>query len=408
MLFCMKCFSAQSKMKSSKIVKVVAFSGQIFWFTLMFTAFKFLSQTCVDALPGMGSSKKCPPGMVDFSRPVLSAFMMISSMSLALIYYFGYLKSQPGVHPVTKKQLIYTILPSFLDLICASTLMAGTMKIPMSLVLTLKGVRVLFSAILVIFVFNRKQRMYNWAGVAIALTGVGLAVLSAILNDGPSSNMTNTIVGIGLIMASEFFRSLMVVSQEYLIKVIGCDSSFMVGLQGIYGGVLMVGFLLVAWLLIPGSDLGGSMENLYATFRLASQSPAIITVLCILPIFVVLGFISSGLVTKTMGAVMNAMCTLLMTAAVWLIEIMIHAIDPSRGNKWAPYSYLQLIGFLLVVVALLVYDGTYLRLPGFEYATESKLEIEADTEIKNLQSEGDIGSVEEDETMTCEEPVIKA
>jgi hypothetical protein len=380
----------------------------------MFTAFKFLSQTCVTALPGMEPNpKKCPAGEVDFSRPVLSAFMMVSSMSLALIYYFGFLKGKPGVHPVTKKQLIYTVLPSFLDLICASTLMAGSMKIPMSLVLTLKGVRVLFSAILVILVFKRKQRMYNWAGVGIALTGVGLAVLSAILNNNvdPTAAATKstgaTIMGIGLILGSEFFRSLMVVSQEYLIKVVGCDPSFMIGLQGIYGGILMVGFLVVSWLWIPGNDLDGSFENLKATFLLAGESTPIIIVLCILPIFVVLGFISSALVTKHLSSVHNAMATVLMTAFVWLIEILIHyAIDRHRGNAWGPYSYLQLIGFAFVVVALLVYDGQYIKLPGFEYTTESKLDVEARVEIQNLKSEGDIGSVD-CATVASNEPVVK-
>ena len=369
----------------------------------MFTAFKFLSQTCLPALPGMDQSKKCPEGEVDFSRPVLSAFMMVSSMSLALIFYFGYLRGKPGVHSVTRKQLIYTLLPSFLDLICASTLMAGSMKIPMSLVLTLKGIRVLFSAILVIIVFKRKQRMYNWAGVAIALLGVGLAVLSAILNDGAGSAST-TILGIGLILLSEFFRSLMVVSQEYLIKVIGCDPSFMIGLQGIYGGILMVGFMILSWLAIPGSDLGGSFENMEVTFKLASQSPTIITVLCVLPIFVVLGFISSAMVTKHLSSVHNAMATVMMTATVWLIEIFIHyAVDPRRGNKWGQYSALQLVGFSFVVVALLVYDGTYIKLPGFDYTTESKLEVEARQEIKALQSADDIQSVEDEITVSSRE-----
>ena len=391
-------------MASSDRIKMMVFGGQIFWFTMMFTGFKFLSQTCVPALPGMSESKKCPEGEVDFSRPVLSAFIMISSMSLALIFYFGYLKGRPGTHRVTRKQLTFTLLPSFLDLICASTLMVGSMKIPMSLVLTLKGIRVLFSAILVIIVFKRTQRMYNWAGVAIALTGVGLAVLSAILNDKESASTAtsgkDTILGIGMILLSEFVRSLMVVSQEYLIKVIGCDPSFMIGLQGIYGGVLMVGFMVLSWLALPGSDLGNSFENMEATFKLAGQSPTIITVLCILPVFVVFGFICSAMVTKHLSSVHNAMATVMMTATVWLIELFIHyAVTASRGNKWGPYSALQLVGFCLVVVALLVYDGTYIKLPGFSYTTDSKLDLEAKEEIRALQSAEDVVSVEEEQVV---------
>ena len=390
-------------MASSRLVTGLVFAGQIFWFTLMFTMFKFLAQTCVPALPGMEPNPKCPvSGDVKFERPVLNALMMVGSMSLALIYFFGWLNGKPDVHPVTRKSLMYILLPSCLDAICCALLMAGSMLIPMSLVLTLKGIRVLFSSILVIIVFKRKQRGYNWAGVAIAMLGVGLAALSAVLNHNAapaakSEPALTTVLGIGLVLLSELFRAIMVVTQEYLIKVVKCDPSFMIGLQGVYGGILVFVLMVVAWLAVPGKDLGGSFENLPATFQLASESVAIIVVLCILPIPVVLGFVCSALVTKRLSSVHNAMATVLMTATVWLLEIFMHyVVDKHRGNAWGPYSVIQLVGFGFVVVALLVYDGTYIRLPRFfDYPTESRLELEARVEVKALESTDDLDHSDE-------------
>lgn len=364
-----------------RILTGLVFGGQIVWFSLMFTLLKVISQTCVPALEGMTASKKCgADNEVKFERPVLNALMMVGSMSLALIYFFGFLNGKKGVEPVSKRSLIFVLLPACLDTVTCALLMAGSMFIPISLTLTLKGIRILFSSVLVILIFKRKQKNYNWAGVGIAMLGVGLAALSAVLNNNASSNASAssnstsmTIVGIGLVLASECFRSLMVVTQEYLIKIVKCDPSFMIGIQGVYGGILVVALMVVAWLAIPGSDMDDSFENLQTTFKLAAESPLITAILCVLPLFVVLGFVCSAMVTKYLSSVHNAMASVMMTALVWLIELFIHyVIDKHYGNPWGPFSVLQLVGFGFVILALLVYDGTFVKLTWFfEYPTTS-------------------------------------
>jgi hypothetical protein len=386
-------------MINQRLLTASVFSGQILWFSLMFTMLKLVSQTCVPAMEGMEGAGKggCPAGEVKFARPVLNAFMMIASMSLALVYFYGFVNGKEGVHAPSRKSFIYILLPSALDTVTCALLMAGSMYIPMSLTLTLKGIRVLFSSILVILIFGRKQRGYNWAGVGIAMTGVGLAALSAVLNNSAdptvhSSATGMTIVGICLVLASEFFRALMVVTQEYLIKVVKTDPSFMIGLQGIYGGILVILLMIVAWLVIPGKDVDNSFENMKVTFQLAGESPVIIALLSVLPIVTVLGFVCSAMVTKLLSSVHNAMASVLMTALVWLIEIFIHyCIDSHYGNKWGPYSALQLVGFSFVVLALLIYDGTFLRFPKlFDYPTDSRLVIETKEEVVELESKDDL------------------
>lgn len=397
-------FFPQNNMQRNLLVGLV-FGGQILFFSLMFTLLKVMSQTCVPALAGMtvgggSSGKKCPvENDIKFERPVLNALMMVGSMSLALIYFFGFLKGKKNVEPVSRKSLVFIVLPACLDTVTCALLMAGSMFIPISLTLTLKGIRILFSSILVILIFNRKQKNYNWAGVAIAMLGVSMAALSAVLNNNAAgsaagSDTSTTMLGIGLVVASEFFRSLMVVTQEYLIKVIKCDPSFMIGLQGVYGGILVVLLMILAWLAIPGKDVGNSFENLQSTFQLASQSSLIITILAILPLIVVLGFVCSAMVTKLLSSVHNAMASVTMTALAWLMELFIYyVVDKNYGNLWGPYSALQLVGFTLVVLALLVYDGTFIKLTWIlEYppqAVASK-EEEEEEEVKVVEFENDI------------------
>ena len=146
-----------------RLLTGMVFAGQIVWFSLMFTVLKIVSQTCVPALEGMTASDKCQgQNEVKFERPVLNALMMVGSMSLALIYFFAFLNGKKNVEPVSKKSLLFIALPACLDTVTCALLMAGSMFIPMSLTLTLKGIRILFSSILVILIFNRKQKNYNW------------------------------------------------------------------------------------------------------------------------------------------------------------------------------------------------------------------------------------------------------
>jgi hypothetical protein len=81
-----------------------------------------------------------------------------------------------------------------------------------------------------------------------------------------------------------------------------------------------------------------------------------------------------------------------MTALVWLIELFTHyVIDHKLGNEWGPYSALQLVGFGFVVFALLVYDGSILRLPRlFTYPVEGKQNFEEEVSVVEEKTQTDL------------------
>jgi len=126
----------------------------------------------------------------------------------------------------------------------------------------------------------------------------------------------------------------------------------------------MITGLLMAWMVIPGKDMGSSLESLEGTFRMISDSSAVIGIMATLPVIIAAHFMCSVMVTNLLSSVHNAMASVLMTALVWAIELLVHyTINPSLGNKWGPCSVLQLVGFGLVTFALCVYDGKLVRLP---------------------------------------------
>ena len=358
----------------------IFFGGKLLFGCVMFSLIKIMSQTCVPSVDGSTAKEGCQAGYVKFERPVFSAFVMVGSMSIALLFYLAFRHNKPGVPKVTRKMFVYVMLPALLDAICVSILMAGSLYISMSLTMTLKGMRIVYSTFLVIVIFKRKQMSYNWFGVGVAMVGVTLAALSAVLNKPDIG--ASSLIGVGLVLLSEFIRSLMVVIEEYLMKRCHCDPLFLIGLQGFWGMCILAVGLILSWLAIPGKD-GNTWENLETTLTLASESTTVITILGLLPMLIASHFMCSVMVTKILSSVHNAMASVLMTALVWLIELVTHhAINPSFGNAWGPYSGLQLLGFGLVVVALLVYDGSIIRIPRlFTYPPADVVEVKSCEEV---------------------------
>lgn len=341
--------------------EAIFFSGKLLLGCVMFSLVKILSQQCVKAMTPSHPALECPEGYVKFERPVFNSFLFVSSMSLALIYYYIFCHNKPGASRPSRKLFLYILVPALLDAICISILMVGALYIPMSLIMTLKGMRIVYSTFLVIVIFKRKQYSWNILGVIISMTGVGLAVLSAILN-APHLK-SDCLVGVGLVLLSEFVKSLMVVVEEYLMKKRNCDPFFMLGVQGCWGMALLIGGLLLAWLAVPGKD-ADSLESLETTFRMIGDSSAVIGIISVLPIFIATHFMCSVMVTKLLSSVHNAMASVLMTALVWTVELFVHyAIDSHLGNRWGEYSAIQVVGFGFVTLGLLVYDGTMVRLP---------------------------------------------
>jgi len=229
--------------------------------------------------------------------------------------------------------------------------------------------------------------------------GVFLAAISAVLNS-PHMGLS-CLIGIGLIILSEFVKSLMVISEEYLMKKIHCDPFFMLGLQGVYSSIILGFGLVLSWFVIPGNDMGKSWESLSNTVQLASESTTIIVILSIIPIFIAGHFMCSVEVTHLLSAVHNAIAAVLMTAVIWLLELFIHyVIDSHYGYAWGRYSAIQLVGFGFVVVAMLVYDGSILRLPAlFKYeAVDVDSQIDPDPKISDDLPNTEIYPVELDTT----------
>lgn len=331
--------------------------------TLYYLGLEIMKETCVPK-PGAKAEKNCLVDEARWSRPFFMGMLLFFGMSFTLVPFFMLRNGKPGVTPLTKQVWLNMLVPTLLEFVGQVMFMMGMLYIPMSLSLTLKGARVVFSAFLLVMFLKRKLFAFHWFAVGVTIIGLGVASISSIMNpSGGAKTSAETMTGIALILGGEFIRSLRTVIEEKLMKKLRYDAMLVVGLQGILALILSIPALFVADVIPKGT---GVLEELSLTLTQFSSSPIIYGIAITFPLTVSGLFISGAYVTKLMSAVHNALTTILTNGIVWILTIIIHFIDVNRGVKLEVMSLVQLLGFLMVLGASLVYDAI-IRLPKFTY-----------------------------------------
>jgi drug/metabolite transporter (DMT)-like permease len=336
-------------------------------------------------------------GRHKFNKPWYFTLLMFFGMSLATIVYGAGVLLQKRrmrnalgeevtqVHPTTSRLKTYLIIaiPACCDVVASGMINTGLLYIKASAWQILRGSTIIFSSILHRFVLKRTYHPYMWAAVCIvtlSLIVVGLATVfsSGFAVDGASEG--KVVLAIVLTIASQFIRACQIVLEDYLLH----DQSFapilIVGVKGLWGTLLTIGIVIPAaqWLFTSGEEGNGIREDTGDTLKLLSGDSVLI-VLSVLYGFFILGLnIFSMLVTSITNAVMRTISESLRTACIWVAQlILFYAIEnseyghhhPTLGESWSVWSWLQLVGFGLLVTGMLAYNET-IRLIWFEYKDE--------------------------------------
>ena len=364
---------------------------------------EIMKETTVDTVKG----KK-----VRWNRPFFGTLLLFSSMSLTLIPYLIFRHNKPGATKVNKYTFINMIIPSVLEFVGQTMFMIGMLYIPMSLSLTLKGARVVFSALLLVTFLKRKLFAFHWTAVVATVIGLAIATIPSLVNPkGETKTVTGSLIGICLVLGGEFIRSMRTVVEEKLMKKLKYDPLLVVGLQGLYAFVLTIPTLCVVNV-ITGPK-GGPLEEWSVTSAQFTGSALIFGLAMTFPITVPGLFISGAYVTKLMSAVHNALTTILTNAIVWILTIIIYYIDNTRSSPLEWWSLLQLCGFSIVLVASLMYDSILRFTRIFTYPLDRAQASGAGTSEKSvlgISSHDNISmsTADEKEASIEEGPVITA
>lgn len=159
-----------------------------------------------------------------------------------------------------------------------------------------------------------------------------------------------------MLLIAQIFSGGQVVSEELLLKGRNVPKSQLVGYEGVWGTVILGAFMLPVMQYLPGSD-AGSFENSVDTFEMLKNSTdlqwavAAYTFSCMTYNLCAVG------VTGELSAVHRTMFMALRTLVVWVADLIIHSVDPLNplGEAWCVYSWLELLGFVVLVTGQMTY-----------------------------------------------------
>eukprot|EP00448_Togula_jolla_P002691 CAMPEP_0170609646 /NCGR_PEP_ID=MMETSP0224-20130122/22236_1 /TAXON_ID=285029 /ORGANISM="Togula jolla, Strain CCCM 725" /LENGTH=370 /DNA_ID=CAMNT_0010934967 /DNA_START=172 /DNA_END=1284 /DNA_ORIENTATION=+ len=328
----------------------------------------------------------------DFTKPWFGTFNMLFAMTLVGLIDVCIARSQrwgqskrsplidasPGMltldednDPDWGRKVCTVAYPAAFDLLATALCCMGILYIPASVWQMLRGASMVFCAIFSITFLKRTLWCFNWLGLFLCTLGVTLVgfanVLSGGAKAGDKSDPNDLIFGMGLVIMGQVVQAAQVIAEEYLMKDVNLPAMTIIGFEGVWGILMM--FLIaypILWF-VPGPD-GGHVEDPFDTVVMLYHSPKLLIIIALYLAACGL-FNATGIaVTGALSSVHRMMLDASRTTVIWAFGLAVWCYDPDSefGEAWTEWSFLQLIGFTIMVFGQAIY-GEVLRVPGLRY-----------------------------------------
>jgi len=200
---------------------------------------------------------------------------------------------------------------------------------------------------------------HHWAGFSLRAALSPQARTAALRDGDPDASSARwVVVGMGLIVASQFVQAAGMTLEEFLLRRYELSSTQLVGAEGGVGCLLMVGIVLPLVALLPGHDVDGQYENSLDTAYMIAHSPLIGGLLAV-DLLAINLFNAAGMrITSSLGAVFRSVLEAVRTLNVWLLDLALfyYFTHGRLGEAWSrEWSWLQACGFVVLVGAALTY-----------------------------------------------------
>lgn len=345
---------------------------------------KIMNSTCGKPLEWDDQpAKSCPEGETSFRKAFFITFCNFFSLSLC-IWIFAFIR-RPKLDktPYTRRNMLLMAIPGSVEALAFCLATSAQIIMALSLAMIMKGAKVVFSALFTTILFKKALPRFKWVSVAVCVTGLAIAGTSEYMNTS-KDGAGKILIGLSMAMASEAMFAFQVIFDERMMKVKKCDPTFCVGMEGCYGCIILIPVVLLAWLVFPG-DQGGSYENLPDTFYRISQSGTIMAFLAFYVIAIFVVAIADATITKYLSGVHSSLVSVGRTIVVWVLELILfygapESLSKMYGHKFDTYSPLKVVGFIIVVAAILMYDGI-LRIPRMDYSSITPAQVAVKEEV---------------------------
>jgi len=262
------------------------------------------------------------------------------------------------------KGALWFAKPAMLDITGTGTMYAGLCLSYASVFQMLRGSSVVFTCALSCAFLGRKIHAFQWFSVLLIVIGITIVGYVSIANTKPGATKDQTSVMIGdiLIVLAQVATAVQMVVEEKLMKKFPSAPLKVVGLEGMFGFVILSMALVPMYFIkpIPGYPIESIPDALAQ-----AQNNLIIPLAMLGNSFSIAFFNFFGIsVTQQLSASHRMVLDSVRTLVVW---------SASLALGWEVFHPLQLVGFVFLTLGTCIYNEV-IRLPIFAYP-----EVLADT-----------------------------
>lgn len=269
-----------------------------------------------------------------------------------------------AVNRISLKMCLLLAIPSIFDLIGSSVQQLGLVLIPVSSYQMLKGSILIFSAIFSTVFLGRKLHAHHVLGVILcffALVLVGSSALLARKDQIKVTTVSDHLMGILFVLLGQIVCAAQYVLEEHLLWEKRVHALAMVGIEGAWGVVIMGLVVLPILGRVPGSDVGGVAENTVDTIAMVQSSRGLHACLGVFFVSCFVFNVCGVMVTRQASAMHHTFLDASRTIFVWLgsLGLFYCSEEPALGEPLTDWSWLQALGFVLLVLGQCVYENVF-------------------------------------------------
>jgi drug/metabolite transporter (DMT)-like permease len=264
----------------------------------------------------------------------------------------------------------------------------------------LRGSTIVATIFFVAKFFHRQHYRFMTFSASIVIIGL-LMVGGASLGLASKSEGEITISAfrpILWILGAQLFNAGYFVICDHILHSMFQSPSYLVGIQGLCGTVIVWGIFIPIVSVIPKSAGKGLHEDILDTFEMLKDNKLIV-ISCVCYGIASIGWTLLALrLTNSTDAITTAIFSQFRSVCIWVVQLVIRpAIEgtdfgrehPHLGENLSNWSILEAFGFLVMIVGQLIY-GRVFEIPCFEYPPVVVSRSQVEEIVKSVVGKGPI------------------
>lgn len=247
-------------------------------------------------------------------------------------------------------------LPSICD-ICATTLFnIGLVYTPVSIYQMTRGSSVLFVAMMSVIFLKKKVTKLEWISLLLVSLGVAIVGFSGSKESDSNSDSGEAaplvVLGITLIIIASVFQACQFVVEEFILSKHNIPPLQLVYYEGFFGTTILFTVMIVLNFILGSIQNSQKFEdspfNLVQSFTDVFNSRAVVVTSLLIMVSIALFNFCGISLTHRLSATSRSTVDTCRTFLVWLLALVM---------GWESFSFLQFLGFAVLVVGTLCYNG---------------------------------------------------